>query len=301
MLTDSQRDAHWQVVGGSAAPAVVGVDPYLTAYRLARQYLYPEERPNLGDNEAVYWGSALEDTIARAAAERNGWKLKRVNRQLRRGWLGGFPDRLIVGINEGLEIKNRNAWKMDEYRDGPLMVEIVQCHVYMALTGYSRWWLAALVGGQKLLIFPIDRDETLINGIETACQAFGERVISRRELPEPETADDLIAAYPKATAEKSIEVYPESDIALTVDELRGTKAYIAKLEMECEALEARIKAGMADAESLKTAGRKLCTWKNQTSQRLDTAALKAELPDVAARYLKETQSRVFRLAKETAK
>jgi predicted phage-related endonuclease len=48
-------------------------------------------------------------------------------------------------------------------------------------------------------------------------------------------------------------------------------------------------------------GRPLCTWKNQTSPRLDTAALKSEMPDVAARYLKETHSRVFRLAKETMK
>lgn len=52
---------------------------------------------------------------------------------------------------------------------------------------------------------------------------------------------------------------------------------------------------MGASESM-TAGEYKITWKNVTSARIDTSALKKALPDVAERFTKETIVRRFSVA-----
>ena len=52
---------------------------------------------------------------------------------------------------------------------------------------------------------------------------------------------------------------------------------------------------MGDSESIQ-AGEYKITWKAVTSSRIDTAALKKALPDVAERFTKETTVRRFTVA-----
>ena len=52
---------------------------------------------------------------------------------------------------------------------------------------------------------------------------------------------------------------------------------------------------MGDTEQI-TAGAFKITWKSVTSSRLDTTALKKALPEVAARFMKQTTSRRFTIA-----
>ena len=67
-----------------------------------------------------------------------------------------------------------------------------------------------------------------------------------------------------------------------VKELRELRRMADELAGEIESLQDEIKAEM--------------TYKAVKSSRLDSKALKAELPEVAARYMKETTSRRFLLA-----
>ncbi|HNW86697.1 MAG TPA: hypothetical protein PKJ47_07150 [Candidatus Limiplasma sp.] len=70
-----------------------------------------------------------------------------------------------------------------------------------------------------------------------------------------------------------------------------------ELEAEITATQDAIKEVMTQqgADSI-TAGAFRITWKPVTSSRLDGAALKKELPDLAARFTKETTSRRFIVA-----
>lgn len=68
-----------------------------------------------------------------------------------------------------------------------------------------------------------------------------------------------------------------------------------ELEAEITGLEDAIKAAMSNEEQV-TAGAFKITWKAVTSNRLDSSALKKELPDVAARYMKQTTVRRFVVA-----
>ena len=78
-------------------------------------------------------------------------------------------------------------------------------------------------------------------------------------------------------------------------ELRQLQNLIEEAQAEAEALKDAIKAAMGDSESIQ-AGEYKITWKPVKSSRIDTAALKKALPDVADRFTKETTVRRFTVA-----
>lgn len=78
-------------------------------------------------------------------------------------------------------------------------------------------------------------------------------------------------------------------------ELQELKRMREELDAEMAALEDEIKASMGDAEQI-TAGAFKITWKAVASSRLDTAALKKALPDVAAQFMKQTTAKRFTIA-----
>ena len=75
-------------------------------------------------------------------------------------------------------------------------------------------------------------------------------------------------------------------------ELRQLQALIEEAQAEADALKDRLKAALGDAESVQ-AGEYRITWKAITSSRIDTAALKKTLPDVAERFSIRSTTRRF--------
>ena len=78
-------------------------------------------------------------------------------------------------------------------------------------------------------------------------------------------------------------------------ELRQLQALIEEAQTEAEAIKDAIKAAMGVSEAI-VAGEYRITWKPVTSTRLDASALRKALPDVAARFTKETTVRRFCVA-----
>ena len=88
-----------------------------------------------------------------------------------------------------------------------------------------------------------------------------------------------------------------SELDMKVKELRELKRMADELAGEIEALQDGIKAHMTEQSTDTLTGDDYkITWKAVTSNRLDTTALKKELPDIAARYTKASVSRRFTLA-----
>lgn len=81
-------------------------------------------------------------------------------------------------------------------------------------------------------------------------------------------------------------------ITAKVQELQELKRMQEELAATIDAITDEIKAAMGDQEEL-SAGAFKVTWKAVTSSRIDTTALKKELPDIAAKYLKTTTTRRF--------
>ena len=82
-----------------------------------------------------------------------------------------------------------------------------------------------------------------------------------------------------------------------VKELRELRRMQDELTAEIEALTDSIKKEMSNRNvDTLTGDNWKVTWKEVTASRLDTAALKKALPDIAAQYTKTTTSRRFLLA-----
>ena len=83
-----------------------------------------------------------------------------------------------------------------------------------------------------------------------------------------------------------------SEIISKVSELQELRRMQEELTAEIESIQDEIKAHMGDTETL-VAGPYKVSYKAVTSSRIDTAALKKALPDVAAQYTKTSTTRRF--------
>lgn len=80
-----------------------------------------------------------------------------------------------------------------------------------------------------------------------------------------------------------------------VAELKELQRMQEELAAEIDSLKDTIKAAMGDQEQI-TAGAFKISWKTVTSSRIDTAALKKALPEVAERFTKQTTTRRLTIA-----
>ena len=83
-----------------------------------------------------------------------------------------------------------------------------------------------------------------------------------------------------------------NDITIKVQELMELRRMAEELQTEIDALQEAIKSFMGSEETM-IAGAFKVSYKNITSSRLDSAALKRDLPNVAALYTKQTTTRRF--------
>ena len=88
-----------------------------------------------------------------------------------------------------------------------------------------------------------------------------------------------------------------NELDMKVKELRELRRMAEELQAEIDATQDAIKAHM-DSQGVDTlAGTDWkVTWKPVTSSRMDTAALKKALPEIAERFMRSTTSRRFVLA-----
>lgn len=84
------------------------------------------------------------------------------------------------------------------------------------------------------------------------------------------------------------------ELNIVARDLKELRLMAEQLNAEIAELEQSIKAHMEeqDIDTIVTTDVKI-TWKPITSSRIDTAALKKALPDIAAIYTKQTTSRRF--------
>lgn len=79
-----------------------------------------------------------------------------------------------------------------------------------------------------------------------------------------------------------------------VKKIQALEAQIKELEAQADALRDEIKADLSDkGEDEHNTGSFIIRWKEVVSNRLDSKALKAALPDVFATFSKQSSSRRF--------
>lgn len=86
-----------------------------------------------------------------------------------------------------------------------------------------------------------------------------------------------------------------TEITSKIKELRELQTLIEEAQAEAETIKDAIKAQMGDCEELR-AGEYKITWKRVESARIDTAALKKAMPQIAEAFTKTTTTRRFIVA-----
>lgn len=86
-----------------------------------------------------------------------------------------------------------------------------------------------------------------------------------------------------------------NELEMKIRELRQLQQLIDDAQAEAESIRDAIKAHMGEREELR-AGEYKVTWKPVTSSRLDATALRAALPEVAARFTHTSTARRFCVA-----
>lgn len=293
-------DARKKGIGGSDAGVIVGLNKWKSPFTLWLEKTGQAEEEDLSDNEYVYWGNVLEETVAREFTIRTGKKVRRCGllQHEEIPFLLASVDRLVVGENAGLECKTANGFAAKEW-DGDNVPDsyYVQCQHYMAVTGAERWYIAALIGGNRFVTQTIERNEEEIKALLQAETEFW-RKVTEKEMPDVDGSEDCA----KALAEKfhggapAITLPSSADkIFSEIDTLNDTAAGILA---QIEEKKNQLRVMLGDAEAGTTPNGRKVSWKTQAGRiTVDSKRLKAERPDVYAQYSKQGMpTRVFKIA-----
>lgn len=273
-------------LGGSDIAAILGLSPWRSPVDV---WLDKTSNPtDVEMNEAMFWGTILEDVVAKHYADTEHVKVQRIGVMMRHPqnkWMLANIDRAIVtpgsrarfdggkllGADGILECKTASAYKSGEWgRDGDdeavPVYYTAQCMHYLAVTGLEWCDIAVLIGGQKYLSKRIVRDDETIRGMVERAEEFWFRHVVERVPPEPTCAADAIKLYPR---DSGINIEANEKTVTLLARARELKDQIAALELELDGdrkrgimgVMDRIKSWMGDASAITLGGETLATWR----------------------------------------
>lgn len=209
-----------QHVGASEVSALFGAQPDyapgIFALWHTKAGLVPRENV---DNPRTQWGLRLEEAIATAAAEREGWLVQPGQYASHTCGLGATLDRIIAEPGEEerkagltgpgvLELKNadwiahRRAWG----EEPPLFI-LLQLQSQLLATGFGWGAVAVLVGGNDLRIYRYRPRPKIQAEIAKRVAAFWASVRAGRK-PEPDGSDATFRVLRELAPEVSAEEEP---------------------------------------------------------------------------------------------
>ena len=150
-------------ITGTDLPKILGYSRYGNALSV-----WMQKRGELDDEagEAARWGQVLEDPVAQVWAQENEATVQPVGvlQHSEHGWRRASLDRLVTGCPDGpcgLEVKTRSAYVADRWHDGVPDDVLAQVLWGLLVTGLDHMHVAALIGGQRLQSYRVDRDPVI--------------------------------------------------------------------------------------------------------------------------------------------
>jgi len=288
-------------LGGSVAASAAGIDPYRSRVMLWAEITGRVQRES---SEAMRWGLALEPAIDAELTER-GYELLAAPADgftdPERPWLIGHPDGFAVLSGERVvyERKTMGQWAHRANGSGAAVPLPYQCQaqVYMHLTGLARTLVATLVGGQRLEVGTVERDDRAVAALLDRMEDF-RGYLRRDRPPAPDGSDSaraaVIALFPGAQDAKVYRLTREE--WATVRELRALREQAATIAAQIQERENVLKLAVGDAEhAISPHDTDALRWANVIAARVDTKALRAARPAVAEEFTVHTTTRRFTL------
>ena len=302
-------------LGGSDMGAVLGLNKYRSPFSVwAEKTGLIAETP---DNEAMRQGRDLEDYVAQRFCERSGKPVQRLNYILRNDdapYLHANIDRRILKESAGLECKTASALSMKSYVGGEFPESYyAQCVTYLAVTGWARWYLAALVLNKAFFVYQVTTvpDDECPDWCESSVYVSPEEIAALKrcaadfwtdhvetgEPPAPDgtgaTAETLETIY--AGGGGSVELFGRETALAQYFELTAEKK---DLETRIETIKQTIMQDMGDAERAEC-GRYSVSWAAQSRATFDAKAFAKDHPEAdLGKYYKHSTFRRFSIKEE---
>ena len=294
-----ETERHKLGIGGSEAAAIAGLNPYSSAFTVYWDKVGKGEPMEV--SEGMRQGTDLEEYVAKRFCEATGKKVRKCEYMLQSAehpFMIADVDRFVVGENAILECKtSRNAlnYSYEDANNIPAY-QLVQCLHYMSVVGAEKAYLATLVFGKDFNIVEInasDYKDDIVSLVQIE-KRFWEENVLKEIPPQPdgsERSTEIISEqFPSANEE-----LPPVDLmgySPQLHRLSELKKQIAELTNERTGIENTLKTALGEAP-VGEYGDFRITWKNRESTRLDSKALKADMPDVYAKYAKTSSARTF--------
>jgi putative phage-type endonuclease len=276
-------------IGGSDVAAIFG----LAGRWGSPRHVFEEKhgRPTYRETEPAEIGREIETFVARMFTKRSGLKTRMPKGMIAndaRPWMRANVDRYVLDahgeIVAPLELKNRSEYQAEDWEDGVPDGPLLQLHWYLAVGGWDHGYVAALVGGNKLRWFRIERDEEIIAEIVEYCEQWYQRHVVEGFPPAAdglEATTSLLARLWDVQPEKVIDIPVDKAESLLARERRmGEKVKVAEDQLRTVQNEMRLLAG--DAEIVTSAGRPVFT--NKQNSTFGKKKFHADYPELAAKY-----------------
>lgn len=297
-------------LGGSDMGAVLGLNKYRSPYTV-----WAEKTGRIGEepeNEAMRIGRDLEPYVASRFEEVSRKGVRRMNYLLRREdcpHLHANIDRQILGESSGLECKTESALNLKRYKGGDFPESYyAQCVTYLAVTGWARWYLAALVLGKGFYCYQITtvpNDDTP-EWCESSVYVSPEEIEAVKRCAEDfwrdyiETDNPPPAAGDASTTEALESIYEGGggDVELfgresLVEQYQSLMSRKKAIEKDADAIKQQLMKDLGDNER-GYCGRFTVDWKAQIRQTFDARAFAKDHPEMdLSGYYKTTNFRKF--------
>lgn len=265
MLTDAQKEARKNGLGGTDVAAIMGLSPYKTPYELWLEKTGVIEPQTILTEDRLRLRHAHEETIAREYAFRNNCKLRRVNKTLyhkKYSFMLCHLDRIVLGAHKILECKSSSAFMKQHFGDaGTDQIfphYVIQVQHQMAITGFDLTDVAALIDIDDYREYPIQRDNDIIKVIEDACDKFWNFYVKEKVPPDLTCINDYKLAYP---INNGTFVQATNDIVKSLDEMSRTKWEMRSQEIHYNEELERVFAFIGEADGIKDGDKILATWR----------------------------------------
>lgn len=288
-------------IGGSDVGAILGVSKYKTAFEVYLEKTEPITE--VGEqSESAYFGDIFEDVVAKEFEKRTGKKVRRDRKHYKHKeypFMVANIDRRVVGENAILECKIANQFLANDWEGEEIPASyLLQVQHYLFVTEAELGYIAVLIGGQKFIWKQVQRDEELIEMIIEAENEFWKMVEDKTPPPlDGSSAAEkyLLEKYSNAEVGKIEELGLEyKDKIKNLFELKYQKDL---LDTQIKEIENQIKFELKDAEIGFVPGYSV-SWKNVSSNRVDSKKLRVEYPDIYKEVLKESKSRRFSIKED---
>lgn len=272
MLTPEQQAARLEGIGASECASVLGLNPWQSPYELWLEKTGQVQPDDLSNNFAVRMGNLLEPVVAEVYEYKTGERVRKVNTTLHHK---DYPhilchlDRKVQGKRKVLEIKTANPYSNDWGEEGTDQIPLnylCQVQHQLAVTGYEVADLIVYRGTTDLRIYPINRDESIINELVKRLDAFWNNHVLTKIAPEMTIRRDVEAAFP---ANNGSYIDASQEAIKLYKELRDIRKAAKDIEADKSAIESALLKLVGDADGIKVGDDILLTWKaSKTGKRV---------------------------------